>query len=576
MPRTGAGAAWTPAGLVLVTLAWAGAARAEDSPAVARRPDPSPTAAPRPKPEAAEAAVEERLRRLEETNEQLLNLVRDLQRQNAELARRLDQQPAVPTPTPPLDRSLEGGEDSIENPVQTDDGAGGRAAGTGTDTGAASAISGGMADALDRSLEGGQDSIENPVQGAPGTWRTGRVRIGPGFMLESRDEEFQLQFHSQLQAEARIYQQGGMNPAASNIDIPRARTILNGRFTKSIEYDLSIEAAYGTINLLNAFLNFKPSGQDRFMVKFGRYKVPFLYEYFAIANVDLLTPERSLFGINYGFNRMPGGQLWGQIWDKRLDYAVGLFNGPRNQFVDFNNDKDVIAYLNLHPFDTEDGPPLLKHLNFGGSVDAGSQNNPVVPRGLKVSVSQSANPLLDNVAPNWLVFNDNVRERGWRSFWSLHAAYFYKQLSVYGEWSSGFQDYGKVGQVTNTRVPIDSWYLAAGYFLTGEEVTRRTQVRPKRNFSLKPGKLGLGAVELVGRYSALGLGDQVFNAGLADPNLWANRAYATDIGFNWYWNPYLKVYVDWEHAVFNQPALFAPGQRQLTSDLFWLRFQLYF
>jgi phosphate-selective porin OprO/OprP len=531
---------------------------------------PKEPPAPASPPEKPAPTVESRLEKLEETNAELLELVRALQGQNQELTRRLEriaqQEPRTPAPTtPPLDRSLEGGEDSTENPVQV-----GGAGPTPAQRGA----TGGGSTPFDRSLEGGQDSIENPVQASRGTWKNGNVLIGPGFMLETDDEEFQLQFHSQIQAESRVYQQGGMVPAAGGFDIPRARAIFNGRLTKALEYDLSIEAAYGTINLLNAFLNFKAS--EQFMVKVGRYKVPFLYEYFAISNVDLINPERSLFGINYGFNRMPGAQVWGQLLEKRLDYAVGIFNGPRNQYLDFNNSKDLIAYMNLHPFEGKGMPGWLHHLNFGGSVNTGSQDNPVVPRGLKTSVSQSTNVLLDNVAPNWLVFNPDVRERGWRTLWALHAAYFYKQLSLYGEWQTGYTKYGRSGEDHNTQVSVAGWYVAAGYFLTGEEVTRRTQIDPKHDFSLKPGNFGLGALELVGRYSTLSLGDNVFTAGLADQTDWSNSAYATDIGFNWYLNPYIKIYLDWQHSAFGKPVLFAPDRYQLTSDLYWLRFQLYF
>ena len=45
---------------------------------------------------------------------------------------------------------------------------------------------------------------------------------------------------------------------------------------------------------------------------------------------------------------------------------------------------------------------------------------------------------------------------------------------------------------------------------------------------------------------------------------------------NWYWTQYLKVYIGWQHAVFGDPVLFAPGRMQKTSDQFWLRFQIYF
>jgi phosphate-selective porin OprO/OprP len=73
---------------------------------------------------------------------------------------------------------------------------------------------------------------------------------------------------------------------------------------------------------------------------------------------------------------------------------------------------------------------------------------------------------------------------------------------------------------------------------------------------------------------------QVFSAGLADPNLWSNRLFVLTSGINWHLNQYVKIYLDWEHSEFGSPVQFAPGpgsvRRQLTSDTFWFRFQLYF
>ena len=78
------------------------------------------------------------------------------------------------------------------------------------------------------------------------------------------------------------------------------------------------------------------------------------------------------------------------------------------------------------------------------------------------------------------------------------------------------------------------------------------------------------------RYNYLNIGEQVFTAGLADPNLWTNQLYTTDLGVNWYWTQYIKVYIGWQHAGFGNPVLFAPGRLQTTSDQFWLRFQIFF
>lgn len=63
---------------------------------------------------------------------------------------------------------------------------------------------------------------------------------------------------------------------------------------------------------------------------------------------------------------------------------------------------------------------------------------------------------------------------------------------------------------------------------------------------------------------------------LADRNLWTNQLYTTDLGVNWYWTQFIKVYVRWQHALFGDPVLYVPGRMQTTSDQFWLRFQVYF
>jgi phosphate-selective porin OprO/OprP len=72
------------------------------------------------------------------------------------------------------------------------------------------------------------------------------------------------------------------------------------------------------------------------------------------------------------------------------------------------------------------------------------------------------------------------------------------------------------------------------------------------------------------------LGDEVFNRGLADPDLWTNRVSTFDVGLNWYLTQYVKVAIFWEHAEFGKPVLHRPGAAQLTSDLFLVRCQIRF
>jgi phosphate-selective porin OprO/OprP len=43
-------------------------------------------------------------------------------------------------------------------------------------------------------------------------------------------------------------------------------------------------------------------------------------------------------------------------------------------------------------------------------------------------------------------------------------------------------------------------------------------------------------------------------------------------------NKFVKIDFNWEHAMFGNPVLYntTTGQKQLTSDLFRVRFQVYF
>ena len=120
--------------------------------------------------------------------------------------------------------------------------------------------------------------------------------------------------------------------------------------------------------------------------------------------------------------------------------------------------------------------------------------------------------------------------------------------------------------------------MAGGYFLTGEHIDWRSRVTPLRPFlpTNKGDHRGPGAWEVVGRVSELGLGKEVFSSGFADPNLWSDRATTTELGLNWYWNYYVKMYMFWLHSQFGSPVQYRPGGLQTTSDMFWLRFQLYF
>lgn len=400
------------------------------------------------------------------------------------------------------------------------------------------------------------------------------TQFGNGFELKTDDDEFSFQLHDLTQFDARFYSNGNQQTVKDSFVFPRQWFIFNGRLTKPYEYFVSIAEGFDTLNILDVFLNIHYD--DRLQLKIGRFKTPFTYEFYIEPIFGLINPERSLFFNNFGVNRDLGMMAWGQLKDKRIDYAVGVFNGTRNGFIDSNNAKDVMTLINLKPFLLQKGS-LFENFNTGFSMDYGDQNSAPIPRVFRTTVATTGNEI---IGVPFLALNDNVREIGPRNLFSYHAAWYYKQFSAITEYQTGTQSYGFNQFATPTALfPIHSVYSQLGAFVTGETVSGRGVCEPIRPFDIRKGKFGLGAWELFGRYNTLNISRQVFDLGFANPNLWTNDLYATSVGFNWYWNQYLKMVFEWDHYEFSDPVAYRTTPevgRMSRIDLFLTRFQVYF
>ncbi len=386
MPRWGT-ELWSLA-LAVVALGWAVTARGDD-----------PTGSAMPA-----ADLEARVRQLEATNARLLEAVETLSRQVETLSR------------PTVVGAVEGTTLGVEIGPE----------------GEPDLVPGGEAG---RSTTTPEPESDYQMPGVPPSRELSEIILGPGFTMGTENDEYQIQFHNLTQIDGRFYQPGNQTLTPDTFDIARQWFILSGRLSKPYEYYASIAQGGGGFNVLDAFLNVHYD--DRVQFRAGRFRSPFTYEWYAEPVANLINPERSLFGENFALSRATGLMGWGQLFDKRLDYAAGVFNGGRNLLIDRNDAKDVAAFVNFAPFLGSDRP-LLEHLNVGGSVNAGRQSGLPVPQALRTANVGVAG-MIQN--PEFLAFNNDVREVGQRAFWSLHLAYYVRHLSLIGEWQSGYQTY---------------------------------------------------------------------------------------------------------------------------------------
>lgn len=430
----------------------------------------------------------------------------------------------------------------------------------------------------------GQSPPANPPASArfqtPATLdnKPSKTKFGPGFEIRTEDDEYILQFHNLTQIDYRGYQQGGQNPVHNTFGFPRQWFMFSGRLSKPFGYFVSLAQGFDALNALDIFGDI--SYDPRLQFRIGRMKTPFTYEFYVEPVQGLITPERSIFFNNFAQNRDVGVMANGRLFDNKFDYALGIYNGSRNGYVSLTDSKSMVAFINYRPFGGEENT-LFENLNIGGSVFEGNASNLPQPTIMRTVVPIAGN---STIGVPFLAFNSNVRESGYRAFWDAHVAYFHNHLSLIAEYAGGQQRYAPANRLSDrTAVPVQSFYVQSGYFLTGETASSVGVTKPLHPFDPRKGWGGLGAIELTGRYAMLDIGPEIFSNGFVDRNLWTNRVGVLDLGVNWYLTQYVKVVANWEHAEFGSPVQFAPGgvtsnspRRQLNSDLFWLRFQLYF
>ncbi len=281
--------------LVTIVLCLGGSVRGQDP----VPPTPAP-ALPSAEggPTEREQALEARLQRLEETNQQLLQSVQLLvereerNRQEADARyRALEERFRVGATEPRPDTT---GTGAIGNGTRGDNGSGASVAG-GFNEGTAG-----------ESEEGHEPTTPSwPPRGGPGVSLPLSAAFDDGFLLESRDEEISLRLHILDQTDFKDFIPNNQFPARSGLYIPRVRLYFEGDLTRMFNYEVSLQRSVdGEWDLLDGNLDI--GSTERFQVSFGRMLVPYSYDWYDHLEQYFLTPERGLFPLNFGLSRSAG------------------------------------------------------------------------------------------------------------------------------------------------------------------------------------------------------------------------------------------------------------------------------
>ena len=364
-----------------------------------------------------------------------------------------------------------------------------------------------------------------------------------GFVMRSADTNFVLRIFGYGQFDGRFYSDGA--PAHDTFLIRRLRLGVEGTVFKYYDYKVLTDFGSGINStprnngfLQDAYVNVHY--WDQFQIQLGKYKEP--------VSLELLQSDSRLLFVERGLptalapNRDVGIQIHGNLFDARLNYAVGIFNGVADgtggDVETLNSGKHFAGRVFSNPFRGVEVEPLRGiGIGIGGSYGDRAETLPsYVTTGRQRFFSYGTNALTQSIepdGPHW-----RIAPQGY---------YYYGPFGLYGEYVLSSLEVRRSGGAGPASLSVDNsgWNVAASYILTGEDNTFN-RVTPRHPVSLSGG--GWGAWEIAARFGELAVDRDAFQ--LIATSSSAQKIAAWEVGVNWYLNKNLKINFDYSQTHF--------------------------
>jgi phosphate-selective porin OprO/OprP len=355
-----------------------------------------------------------------------------------------------------------------------------------------------------------------------------------GFLVKSADGAFQLKLRGYAQADGRFFPGGDPALGISTFFLRRARLISEVTLSKWFALRLAPDFGQGRVVLFDAYLDLRPAAQ--LGLRAGKARPPTGLERTQSAT-DIRFVERGL-PTNLVPNRDVGLQLFGDLADGHLSYAIGVFNGVPdlgNGDGDVTNDKDFAARLFAR----------VGGLGFGIAASTGSEHGSVAAPALPSYVTTGQQTMFR--------YRDSTIANGRRIRVAPQAYFYAGPFGALSEYVVSEQDVTRT--TSSVRVTNRAWQVAASWFVTGESAAFTT-VAPRRPFD--PKTKNWGALEIGARYGELHPdGDAFPTFAVAGNSVTSAKAWGAGIT----WHPVLgaRFAVNYERTHFTAGA--ASGDR---------------
>ncbi|MBI3876417.1 MAG: porin [Verrucomicrobia bacterium] len=397
---------------------------------------------------------------------------------------------------------------------------------------------------LDRNRELEANERETKARTSP------QITVGErGFGFASADGNFALKFRGVVQIDSRTFLNDHGIAGNDGILVRRARPIVEGTVFRDFDFLFVPDFGGSTPQIFDAYLNYRV--RPELQLRVGKFKSPVGLEQLVV-DVDTLFNERAL-PTSLTPNRDLGVQLHGEVFDGRLNYAVGIFNGTgdaRNiSTSDFDDDKEFAGRIFLQPF-KKSSVSLLQGIGFGVGGSYGSEHTtsalPATTGGTLAGYATDGQQQYFAYNPSTGVVTADGEH--WRL--SPQGYYYHGPFGLLGEYVISNQRVSRTGAapLTSARLENTGWQITGSWILTGETAAYKGGVNPEKPFSVSEG--GWGAWQLIARYAELNVDANAF-PNFANPATSASGAHAWSVGLNWFLNRNITVKTSFSHTTFD-------------------------
>jgi phosphate-selective porin OprO/OprP len=397
-------------------------------------------------------------------------------------------------------------------------------------------------------VQKGDGAAKPKAVGESGTTADGKN----GFTIASDDGKYSLKIWGYLQGEGRFFLADDEEDFTNTFVLRRARLVAEGQIGL-FDFRLMPDFGNGQTVLQDAYIGLTVNKAVRAQV--GRFKVPIGLEH--------LQSDTNTAFIERGFptqlvpGRDIGAMVSGSVFDGRLSYQAGIFNGATdgaNRDGDNGDDKEGVARLMVTPF--AGGAAELASLTVG---IAGSYTR---EEGVSGSAASSALPSFRTSGQNVFFSYDtaNVEAHGEHTRIAPQLYYAIGPVGVLGEYTISQQEVRSATE--NEDIRNQGWQVCVTVSLTGEAASYKG-ISPASPLTLDGGSWG--AWELVARVQQLDIDDDVYDLGFADEEDDASEATAFAIGVNWTMSRQVRLMLDYELTTFDGGAG-APGAIEDRED----------